>query len=252
MNLFFSLLFGMLIGSFLNVVIYRLPRGENIAYPPSHCPKCGHKIRAWENIPVVSYIILRGKCSQCKNKISIIYPFVELLTGLLFALTYYKFAFSTQAYISAVFIVLMISIFFIDLKHYIIPDSILVVLLILSIVKITILKEPEFWNGMISMVVTFLFFYLVFILSKEKFGGGDVKFFTLLALFFGWPQINILIIFASFFGILVGSSLILTGVIKRNDPIPFGPFIVFSSIIILFYGEDIWKIYEKLIQALLL
>ena len=252
MNLIFSLLFGMLIGSFLNVVIYRVPRGENIAFPPSHCPQCGHKIKAWENIPVVSYLFLAGKCSECKNKISIIYPFVESLTGLLFALAYYKFSFSPQGYIAAIFITLLICIFFIDLEHYIIPDSILVALLILSVVKMIIIKEPDFWNGIISTGITFLFFYLIFILSKEKFGGGDVKFFTLLALFFGWPLINLLIVFASVSGILVGGILILAGLITKKDPIPFGPFIVFSSIITLFYGEEIWIIYEGLIQALLL
>ncbi len=242
----------MLIGSFLNVVIYRVPREENIAFPPSHCPQCGHKIKAWENIPVISYLFLAGKCSKCKNKISIIYPFVELLTGLLFALTYYKFSFSPQGYIGAIFIALLICVFFIDLEHYIIPDSILLGLFVLSVVKMIVLKEPDFWNGIISTGLTFLFFYLIFILSKEKFGGGDVKLFTILALFFGWPLINFLIVLASTSGILIGGFFILIGIITKKDPIPFGPFIVFSSIITLFYGEEIWRIYEELIQALLL
>lgn len=252
MNLIFSLLFGMLIGSFLNVVIYRVPRSENIAFPASHCTNCGHNIKSWENIPVFSYIFLGGKCSKCKNKISPIYPFVELLTGMLFALAYLKFSFSPQGYIAIIFISLLICIFFIDLEHYIIPDGILLILLILSVGKMIILKEPEFWNGIITTGVVFLFFYLVYILSKEKFGGGDVKLFTLLALFFGWPLINLLIVLASVSGIFIGGILILAKVMRKDEPLPFGPFIVFASMITLFYGDEIWRIYEELILALLL
>jgi len=250
--LVFSFLFGMLIGSFLNVVIYRVPRGENIAFPPSHCPKCGWEIKPWENIPIVSYIFLGGKCSNCKNKISPIYPFIELLTGILFAISYWKYSFTPLGYISVIFIAILICIFFIDLEHYIIPDSLLVFLLLISILKMIILNQPELWNGLITTGVTFLFFYLVYILSKEKFGGGDVKLFTLLALFFGWPLINLLIVLASVSGLLIAGILIMAGIIKKDEPIPFGPFIVFSSIITLFYGEEIWRIYEEIILALLL
>lgn len=252
MGLIFSFLFGLLIGSFLNVVIYRVPRGENIAYPGSHCTNCGHKITPLENIPLVSYILLGGKCSECKDKISVKYPLIELLTGLLFMLTYVMYSFSAQGYFSVVFISLMICIFFIDLEHYIIPDSILAGLLLLCIGKMVILKHPEFWNGIITTGVVFLFFYLVYILSSEKFGGGDVKLFTLLALYFGWPQINLLIVMSSVSGLIIAGILILAGIIKKDEPIPFGPFIVFSSIITLFYGEKIWRIYEEIILALLL
>ena len=252
MFLIFTFLFGMLIGSFLNVVIYRLPRDENIAFPPSHCPKCGWKIKPWENIPVISYLFLRGKCSSCKNKISPIYPFIELLTGVLFALAYWKYSFTPQGYISVIFISILICIFFIDLEHYIIPDSLLVTLLIVSVLKLFILNQPAFWNALITTGITFLFFYLVYILSKEKFGGGDVKLFTLLALYFGWPLINLLIVLASVSGLLIAGILILAGIIKKDEPIPFGPFIVFSSIITLFYGEELWTIYEEMILVLLL
>lgn len=252
MFLTFSFLFGMLIGSFLNVVIYRLPRGENIAFPPSHCPKCGWKIKPLENIPVISYIFLRGKCSNCKNKISPIYPFIELLTGILFAFCYWQYSFTTEGYISVVFISIMICIFFIDLEHYIIPDSLLAVLLILSALKIFLLNQPQFLNAVITTVITFLFFYLVYILSKEKFGGGDVKLFTLLALYFGWPLINLLIVLASVLGLIIAGVMIMAGVMNKDEPIPFGPFIVFSSIITLFYGEIIWNFYEKIILVLLL
>ncbi len=252
MDLIFTFIFGLLIGSFLNVIIYRLPREESIAFPPSHCTECGWKIKPWENIPLISYLFLKGKCSSCKTKISPIYPFVEFLTGVLYVLVYLRYSFTVEGYIGIIFVSLLICIFFIDLKHYIIPDSILLIILFLSIGKILVVKEPTFWNGIITMIITFVIFYLLFILSNEKFGGGDVKLFTVLGLFFGWPQINLLIILASISGLLIGGGLILLRITKREDPIPFGPFIVFSSIITLFYGEEIWRIYEELILVSLL
>ena len=250
--LFFSFILGLLIGSFLNVVIYRLPREENIAFPPSHCPNCNHKISPLENIPVLSYIFLKGKCSVCMNRISIRYPLIELLTGVMFSLVYCVFGFLAEAFIYIAFVSLLIAVFFIDLEHYIISDSLLAGILILAIVRIAFLKEPGWLNALISSVVVFIVFFLVFIFSNEKFGGGDVKLFTVLSLFFGWPFVNILIILASIMGILVGGSLILIGKMKRDEPIPFGPFIVISAIIIIFFGESIWTIYENTVMALLL
>lgn len=248
----FSFIFGLLIGSFLNVVIYRLPREENIAFPPSHCPNCNHKIKALENIPIISYLFLRGRCSDCGTKISPRYPAIELLTGVMFALTYSNFGSSLESLIFAILISLLICIFFIDLEHYIIPDSTLAGIFILGIIRLYFLGEPGWTNAFISLVIVFICFYLVFVLSNEKFGGGDVKLFTVLSFFFGWPLINILIVLASILGLLVGGLLIITGKMKREEPIPFGPFIVVSTIVIIFIGENIWTLYENVVMALLL
>lgn len=252
MEVVFAFLMGMIIGSFLNVLIYRLPRGENIAFPGSHCRSCGYKIRSWENIPVLSYIFLRGRCSSCKEKISPIYPFIEFITGIFFAFTAYKYSFTGQGYIGVAFISILLVIFFIDLEHFIIPDSLIVALFILSLIKLFLLKEPAFINALVTGLAIFTFFYLVFILSKEKFGGGDVKLFTALAFFFGWPLTNLLVILASVLGLLVAGLLILTSQMKKDSPIPFGPFIAMASVITLFYGKEIWQLYEKAMELLLL
>lgn len=245
-------LFGALIGSFLNVVISRVPKNESVVFPGSHCPKCKRAIKAYENIPILSYIVLQGKCSGCSEKISIIYPLVEFLTAINFYLVYWNYGLSVEAGVYAITSAILIVIFFIDLKHYIIPDNAVVGIGILAIVQIFTTKQISFLNAALSTVITFLFFYLIFVLSKGKFGGGDVKLLTALALFFGWPYINILIIVSSLSALLVGTILIMSGKMEKNDPIPFGPYIVFSALIIIINGDFIWGVYEKIITALLL
>ncbi len=252
MGVFFAFLMGTIIGSFLNVLIYRLPRGENIAFPGSHCRNCGHQIKAWENIPVISYLLLQGRCSSCKEKISPIYPSIELLTGLLYAFTAYKYSFSGQGYIAVAFISILLVIFFIDLEHYIIPDSLIAALFILSLIKLFFLREPAYMNALITGLVIFGFFYLIFVFSKEKFGGGDVKLFTVLGFFFGWPLTNLLVVLASLLGLLVAGLMIVGSRMKKDSPIPFGPFIATASVITLFYGKEIWQLYEKAMELLLL
>lgn len=252
MLVIFAFLFGLIIGSFLNVLIYRLPRGENIAFPGSHCRDCGYQIKAWENIPVLSYLFLGGKCSSCASKISPIYPFIELLTASLFAFAAYRYSDLTELALAIAFIAILLVIFFIDLEHYIIPDSLIMAIAFLALLRIFFLNEPSWTNALITGLVTFGFFYLVFILSAEKFGGGDVKLFASLAVFFGWPLTNLLIVLASLSGLLLAGLMILLGYMKKESPIPFGPFIAFASLITLFYGREIWQIYEKAMELLLL
>ena len=248
---YLAFLIGLLIGSFLNVVIHRLPLGENLAVPGSHCPFCKHKIRPWENIPLVSYLVLKGKCASCGQGISVRYPAVELLTGVLFGGLAFQFGYTWETLMFMVFTAIMITVFFIDLDHFIIPDSLVVGVILLAIIRMVIFRQPTFVNGLVTGLIVFLFFYLVFILSQERFGGGDVKLFGALALFFGWPQINLIIILSSVTGVLVGGVMILAGKMKREEPIPFGPFIVLAALLIIFTGDALWIWYEKLMLDLL-
>lgn len=201
---------GLVFGSFYNVVGYRVPNNMSIAFPSSHCPNCNHKLKIHELIPVLSYIFLRGKCSVCKKRISIFYPFFELLTGILFLLSYMVFGFSINFVISIIFVSTLIIISISDFKYYIIPDEVLIVGVVLIIVcmilncfinDVTVVKGlllPLF-NAVGSFIVLYLFKMIgdkVF--KKESLGGGDIKLLFLIGLVLGFDMSMVTIFIASF------------------------------------------------------
>ena len=240
----FVILFGLLIGSFLNVVIYRFPLGESIAFPPSHCTKCDHQIRPWENIPLLSYLFLRGKCSSCKTTISARYPLIEALTSIAFYLTYLKFGLTWDLPVFALFGGLLIAIAFIDIDHLIIPDSMVV---------IGLLPGFYLWFGGDSAVLVTQFFGLVGLgaifwairyfgekaFKKEAMGFGDVKFAAMAGWVLGW-DVGIVSMFLAFLSAtLLFAVLIPVGVIDRKQQVPFGPFICIGIWLGLMGGQEI-------------
>ena len=256
-------LIGLAIGSFLNVVIYRLPIGEGIVIRPSHCMKCENKIKFYDLIPVLSYIFLRGKCRYCGEKISIQYAAVELLTALSFVGIYYRLGWAApiETIASMVLISMFIAIFFIDLYHYIIPDEIIIFGLITGLI-FSILKGFNFNNlslynwsfltdsflGAIIGIAAFIGIYILglWMMKAEAMGMGDVKLMGVVGLYVGF-KLTVLSMFLSFIiGSVISLLLIAIRAKKMKDQIPFGPFIVLGSLIAALWGNQILTWYFSL------
>nr|BDT26666.1 A24 family peptidase [Bacteriovorax sp. HI3] len=242
---FFSV-FGLLVGSFLNALIYRIPREINIAYPRSSCPNCNKLIYWYENIPVISYIFLKGRCSGCGIKISWVYPAVEIITCL-FAYTIAPKELSSESifnflFFFSVFCCFLVH-FIVDLKHQILPDSINIYLATLF-AFVGIFTTPwTHWllGGVLGFGFPFLVSWIFYQLKGQiGLGGGDIKLYGALGLYLGPMGVMQNLFLSCFVGAVVGLSLIATKLIKRDNHIPFGPFIIAVAAIQIF-AEDWFK-----------
>jgi len=254
-----TFIFGAVVGSFLNVCIYRIPKGLSVVRPSSHCPSCGKPVRCYDNIPIISYIFLGGKCRSCGNRISIQYPLVEFLNAVLYALAVWRFPYilwHLPAYF--VFISAIIIITFIDLEYQIIPDSItLPGIPIGLILGSTILPDPFFrWEALgfkassIGILLGGGLFYLTAIagtavFKKEALGGGDIKMMAMAGGFLGWKGVLLTTFLGSLFGSLIGLFLIVVKGREWGSRIPFGPYLALGSLVSLFFGQEIlmWYLY---------
>lgn len=233
---FYVLIFGLVVGSFLNVVIYRIPIGRSIIRPRSSCPGCGYVLRWFNLIPVISYIFQKGRCTVCRAGISPHYPVVEILTGLIFLAVYAKYGLTWQTASYLTLSALVIATGFIDLEHKIIPNEITLAGIILGLVFIT-------QTGLISNIEGFLTGGIVFlaiaVISKGNMGGGDIKLAAVMGLFLGIKLLLVALFAAFLLGSVVGVTLLLVGVVKRKDPFPFGPFLTIGSLISILCGQNI-------------
>lgn len=233
---------GTIFGSFYNVVGYRIPKGESILYPSSHCTKCNHKLKPFELIPIFSFIFLGGKCSKCKDKISFFYPIFELLTGLAFAISYVVFGWSLECLYSIIFLSMLIIVIISDYQTMIIPDSILVFFsLILAFIKYFIGGIETVGISLLHAIAAFIFMLLLkllgdFLFKKESMGGGDIKLLAVFGFVLGFP-LSITSVFLSAFIALPISLIILK--LKNSHEIPFGPFLAIAAIIIFLSKIDI-------------
>ncbi|MFA5603488.1 MAG: prepilin peptidase [Bacilli bacterium] len=244
--------FGITLGSFYNVVGYRLPRGESIIYPPSHCTNCNHQLTAIELIPIFSYILQGGKCKNCKVKISLFYPFFEFATGLLFVIAYLIFGLTIELFIALIFISMTLIIFLSDYLYYIISDEVLIVSAILLMIAIFLSKGFEgllisLFNGAVAFGIMYLIKQLGdFIFKKESMGGGDIKLLFVFGLVMGWEMSLIAIFLASFIGLPISIYMLVTNP-NKDRIIPFGPFLCSAALIILLLRIDINFIVNLLI-----
>ncbi len=232
-------------GSFFNVCIHRIPRGESILYPPSHCPKCGTSLKFYDNIPILSYIFLKGRCRYCKAKISPIYPIVELLTGVLYLLTYIIFSYKglLDLFFAYIFISLLIVITFIDLEHMIIPDVLVIPGIIIFLFYPFLSSNSLFLNKLLGGFIGGFIIFLIVFLSRGGMGIGDIKFSIMIGLFLGIKYIFVALILSFIIGGIVGIGLLVFKIKGRKDPIPFGPFLSIGGIISLFWGDIILRIW---------
>lgn len=242
------LLFGLLIGSFLNVCIHRLPKGESIVSPPSSCPGCGSRIKPYHNIPVISYIALGGRCASCGCRISPRYPLVELLNALLYVAALYRFGPTPQALVVMLLLSAFVVVLFIDLDHMIIPNEITYAGIPLGLLLGPLVLHTGFINSLLGAVVgggvLFGVAALVeLVIKKESLGFGDVKLIAMIGAFTGWKTALLTIFLGSLLGSAVGITLVLSKKIERRTLIPFGPFLVVGAVFAIFFGENIIKLY---------
>ena len=239
--------FGLVIGSFLNVCIFRIPRNISIVFPSSRCPTCNHPIRAWDNIPVISYMILGGRCRHCGAKISLQYPFVEALNAFFYVAVFWRYGFGWDSGVYAVFCSSLLVITFVDLEFQIIPDRITLPGIVIGIVAGSLLMPDPFMRttllGYKASVIGLLsgggFFYLVAVLSRGGMGGGDIKMMAMVGALMGWKTVLLTTFLGSLSGSMVGIFLMIFRGRGRKAKIPFGPFLALGAVITLFFGEEI-------------
>lgn len=246
MTAIFIFFFGLAIGSFLNAVIYRLEIGESVAKGRSKCPKCGHVLSWYELVPLVSFAIQRGRCRECKEKISWQYPIVEFLTGLLFLFTFYKgrsFVNLEFWYVLAVFSFLVL-IFVFDFKHYIIPNVAVYSIIAISFFYNLIFNPSDiFFNILAALIASGFFLFLYLISSGKWIGMGDVKYGVFMGLFLGWPNILAGLFVSYIVGAVVGIIMMALKKKGLKSEIPFGPFLIIGTIAAFFWGSEIIKWY---------
>ncbi len=272
-----GLVFGLVVGSFLNVVIFRLPTmlesrwtqdccellemepqqestptgTFNLIVPGSTCPHCGHKIRPWENIPLLSYLFLKGKCASCKASISPRYPLVELTTGVLSAAVAFHFGYSEQALAVLILTWSLIALTMIDIDHQLLPDQITLPLLWAGLLINAQGIFVDLTDAVYGAVAGYLILWTVFwlfklITGKEGMGFGDFKLLAALGAWMGWQSLPIIVLMSSLVGAVIGIAGILILGRDRNIPIPFGPYLAIAGWITLLWGDKITRLYLQI------
>jgi leader peptidase (prepilin peptidase) / N-methyltransferase len=240
--------FGLIIGSFLNVVIHRLPKQESLVTPRSRCPACQTTIAAWDNIPVVSFLLLRGRCRACRQPISWRYPVVETLTGCLFILTVFRFGVTLETLSLLIFLSSLVAISFIDLDHQVIPNAITLPGIPLGLLGGLVVGEPPVLDRLIGALAGAGFLYLVLLYGgaaygQDAMGEGDLNLIALVGAFLGWRAVVVTILLACLIGSVVGLALIAFRRLGRRQHIPFGPFLSLGAVIALFWGQQLMAWY---------
>jgi len=240
----FSIMLGAIVGSFLNVCILRLPKEESIITPGSHCPHCNHPIKFYDNIPLISYLLLRGKCRYCKRSISAQYPLVEGITAIGSLLLFLKYGLSWSYLFYFSFVAALIVITVIDLYHQIIPDVISIPWIGVGLLGALIIPHITFFNSLLGILLGGGSLFVVatlyqWLFKREGMGGGDVKLLAMIGAFLGWESVILTILLSSLIGSITGIIII---ALKGKDfkyAIPFGPFLSLGAVIALFYKNEI-------------
>ena len=269
-----ALVVGLLVGSFLNVVIYRLPlsmlakwkdecqefldnhkhdenisdKDLNIVFPASHCPICKADIKPWHNIPVLSYLLLKGRCANCQSTISTRYPIIELCTGLLSAFCIYHFGFTYEGGLALILTWSLVSLTMIDVDHQLLPDSITLPLMWIGLIANSFSLYTDLESALYGAVFGYGILWTVYwvfkiLTKKEGMGFGDFKLLAALGAWMGWQSLPLIIILSSFVGAIVGIAGILIQGRDKNVPIPFGPYLAIAGWIAFFWGEQITQSY---------
>ena len=244
---------GLAIGSFLNVVIHRLPRGESLVSPGSRCPSCGYALRPLDNVPVLSYVALRGRCRACGVRIPPRYPVVELATAALFVLHYLVFGWTPLLAVRLLFAAAMVALFAIDLEHQLLPDAITLPGIVLGLLA-SLFLPPGLRDALIGLLVGGGVLWLIGeayyrYSGEEGMGGGDVKMLAMIGAFLGWELVIVTLVFSSIAGSLIGVLLILTKRGGLKYALPYGTFLAIAGVVASLYGAGIVDWYMGLYSA---
>jgi leader peptidase (prepilin peptidase)/N-methyltransferase len=250
--LVFSL--GTCIGSFLNVCICRLPQGRSVVRPGSACPKCGHMLKWWENIPILSFLFLRAKCRSCGARISVQYPLVELLSGLLALALWYKYGLCPEVFIYFFFTACLIIVTSVDLAHQIIPDAVSLPGIAIGFLSSFLLPELSWRDSLLGILmgggILFLVAWGYYIITRrEGMGGGDIKLLAMIGAFLGWQAIPLVILLSAAVGSVTGLAIMSVQKGDRHMAIPYGPFLAGAALITLFWGRELTTWYLVFISS---
>jgi len=228
-EIIFVLIFGLAIGSFLNVLIYRVPTEQNIAFPASHCPKCKKKLRWWHNIPLFSWLFLKGKCGYCKEKISPLYPMVELIAGFLFVMLYLKLGFSINFIGASLAFSMLLVLSMIDFKYFAVPDSINLAAIAFALIQIDFIQG--FYDALlIAGGFALLRFAISYLLKKEAMGEGDIMVAATMGALLGLPNV----LFAIFLSAVLA---LIPSLIAKDHRVPFVPFLALATLIVYLFDN---------------
>ncbi len=243
--LIIAMLLGLLIGSFLNVLIYRIPRGEDFVFSRSHCTSCGYVLRWYDLVPVITYISLGGKCRKCKNKISIMYPLIEVINSLMYGFIYYRFGYSVYTLVCMLMFSILLVISVIDFKDLIIPNQLVIAILLIA--ACYSLYDGNYLSHIIGFFVVSLVLLIINIITKGGIGMGDVKLMAVGGLLLGISKILASFVIGSVVAGIAGIILLLLKKASRESKIPFGPFLAFGIMTVLLFGDEILDIYLGLL-----
>lgn len=239
---------GAVTGSFLNVCIYRLPRKGSVVSPGSYCPRCDLPVRWYDNVPLLSYLWLKGRCRNCGERISVRYPLVELLNAVLYLLAGLKFGIEPALLPALLFISALIVIFFIDIEFYIIPNVIVLPVAAVGLAAAIALNPGRWYEYLIAGLVSAAFFFIVVMLKPGGMGMGDVKMAGMMGFFLGWP-VTVALFTGFLLGAVTGVALIIAGRKGRKSRLPFGPFLAIGALVALFFGEFLLETYLGLFDS---
>lgn len=239
----FFTIFGLVFGSFYNVVGLRVPKKESIAFPPSHCTSCGRQLTALDLVPVFSYVFLRGRCRSCGEKIHWVYPLMEFITGALFAISFWKIGFEPELAIAILFMSLLVIITVSDIAYMLIPDKVLLPIGALLLVLRLFIPLDPWWDSLLGAGIGFGILLLIAMVSKGGMGGGDIKLFFVIGLVLGVSGTLMTLFFASLIGSIAGIILLRIKDQGRKTPVPFGPSIALGAVIVYFWGDALLNWY---------
>ncbi|AFS78279.1 prepilin peptidase type IV [Gottschalkia acidurici 9a] len=241
-NYILIFMLGTVVGSFLNVCIYRIPRNMSIAYPTSQCPNCNSKLSPRDLIPILSYLIYVGKCRYCKVSISYRYPTVELICGFGVLILAYRFGFEWNLLINLLLFLGLVVCSFIDIDLRIIPDKVLMFLLVCGTILISVKSKELLLSGIIGLAVGSTFLLLLAMFYKDGLGGGDIKLVGVIGLYLGWQNVLMTIWIASILGVITFVILYIFKQKSLKDMIPFGPSLAIGAFISMIFGEELLQI----------
>jgi leader peptidase (prepilin peptidase) / N-methyltransferase len=254
-TLVFVLATGLVVGSFLNVCIYRLPRRESIAWPASHCTSCNRSLSWYENIPVASWLVLRGRCRTCQASIAATYPVVEAVTAVVFVSGYLVYGWTPLLAVRLLFACALIVLFVIDLEHQILPNSITLPGIVVGFV-FSLMLPPGWQSALLGLLIGGLFPFLVAeaylrLRGREGMGMGDFKMLAMVGAFLGWPLVWATLLLACLLGIVIGGGALLISKRGFGTRIPFGTFIAVAALVCAFAGDSVLTVYNGALDAYL-